>query len=521
MRNARGFLALSFSIAISVASVSAAYAQGRGPGAERGPAPAAREHKKEHKLLLQQTAKRLHARLGPRGYEVALGGTTLFTIDDCNYTVATIGNCMGPNPAAPYVIPVVPPWPDEYVDASMTNLLGPLPRQARGTYRLGNREAVLVLGWLPPPGKYFGIQSYVFSRKAQVNTADPIYTASLADAAMHHVLFATAPDPSRVLVFSSIGNSHNNATIEAASGSAFNQRRAFLIATDQALAREITDALERARIADRDEVFVEPVSTAVARTGLDADADEFMTLIRYAHPEDEEAGNLWREHPPLLVLRIRDRAANATEPWPRPTYDSKGGQSELALQGSLDDLVAAVRQQWGQPTAPGGSFRSLQQSVDLIGQHCLVRPMSCLGDTQDADYQASPTVDLDDGKVIAVVGTLGTATGNASYVGLSVNWMSILKGVANVSDEALQGSAAAFSGTVANTDKFYLHYYARDCSGLAPCQEVTEAMVPQGDVIKIIQRNYVAPGTTRGADPDNVLNPVAIVLDGTVRPASR
>lgn len=100
MRNARGFIALSLGIAISVASVSAAYAQGRGPSVERGPAAAAREHKKQHKLLLQQTAKRLHARLGPRGDEVALGRTKLFTIDDCNFTVVIVldGAC-GPRTA--------------------------------------------------------------------------------------------------------------------------------------------------------------------------------------------------------------------------------------------------------------------------------------------------------------------------------------------------------------------------------------------------------------------------------------
>jgi hypothetical protein len=518
MVHARGFLPLSFSIALLVGSASAGYAQSQGPGAQPG-SPAATQQARTLQGASQRTAARLQGTLAASGYEVALGGTKLFTIDDCQFTVQTIGNCMGPNPAAPYVIPVVPPWSDEYVDPAMKNLLGPLPRQTQGTFRMGSREALLVVGWLPPPGKYFGIQTYVFSRKAAVNTDDPVYKLSLTDPAMHRVLFATGPDPSRVLVFSSIGNSQNNVTIEGASGAAFNQRRAFVISTDAGLARDITDTLVRAHIADRDGVFVEPVSTQVARTGLDAAADDFMTLIRYAHPQNEAAGTLWREHPPLLVLRIRDRAGTATEPWPAPQYDPKGGNSELALQGNLDALVAAVKQQWGQPAATGGAFRSLQESVDLIGQHCLARPMSCLGDTQDADYQASPTVDLDGGKIIAVAGTLGTATGNASYVGLSVNWMKILKGVTNVSDDVLQGSASAYSGTVANTDKLYLHYYARDCTGIPNCQQITEAMVPSGEVIKIIQRNYVAPGTARGADPAKVLNPVAIVLDGSSRPA--
>jgi hypothetical protein len=36
--------------------------------------------------------------------------------------------------------------------------------------------------------------------------------------------------------------------------------------------------------------------------------------------------------------------------------------------------------------------------------------------------------------------------------------------------------------------------------------------------LKIVQRNYVVPGSARGADPTRVVNPVLIVLDGASRP---
>jgi hypothetical protein len=102
---------------------------------------------------------------------------------------------------------------------------------------------------------------------------------------------------------------------------------------------------------------------------------------------------------------------------------------------------------WDLPITTG-QFHSLQLAVDLIGQHCLNRPMNCLGDTQDADYQAGPTITPYDNTVIAVVGTLGKATGNAIYSALSVNWLKYLKGVANISDPDLQGSASRYSGAV-------------------------------------------------------------------------
>ena len=108
-------------------------------------------------------------------------------------------------------------------------------------------------------------------------------------------------------------------------------------------------------------------------------------------------------------------------------------------------------------------FRSLSLWVDLIGQHCLGYdgppepdasiplprgPMNCLGDSQDADYQISGgTYPLDDNQVIAVVGTLGTKTGNATYTSLSVNWFPELVGVLNRDDMVLEESAKKFKET--------------------------------------------------------------------------
>lgn len=503
--------ALSRALVLGALCVSAAHASD-------AQTPSLAENANVLPAHLEGQVKRLEAALRARGYEVARGATKLFTIDDCKYPIAVLGNCLGNNPAAPYVIPTVPLWSDEYVDTTMKNLLGPLPDKTWATHRLDKRESLLVFGQLPPLGRYFGFQSYVFTRTGQINTSDPIYQ-QVTDPFLHKILFSPAPDPSRVVVFASIGNSDNNVTIRRQSGAVFNQQRAFLVSTDAALSRELTDVLVRTGVSAREDVFVEPVSSQVVRLGLGKAADDLVTLIRYAQPQNEQAGNRWRQHPPLVVLRVRDKNANATEPWPRPVYDPKTARPELAQSGNLAALVTAIKERWGQPAAAATSFESLQISLDLIGQHCLLRPMNCLGDTQDADYQVSPTLTIDDHRVIAVAGTLGTATGNATYVGLSVNWLSVLEGVSNLSNVDLRGSAASFAGTVANAGKFYVQYFARDCTGIAHCQVITEKMVPRGQVIKVVQRNYVVPGSARGADPHKVLNPVAIVLDGATRPA--
>ena len=516
------FRAACLSIAMLAASASIAHAAEHGHQQGNGPPPWAHGQSQRLHAQLEGKIHRLQAELKAKGYEVARGATKLFSIPDCQYAVAVLGNCMGNNPAAPYIMPTMPLWPDEYVDEGLRGVLGPLPNDNWATHRMDKREAVLVVGLLPPPARYFGIQTYVFSRAGALNTSDPIYQKTLLDPVMHNLLFSVVPkSPSRLLTFSSMGNSINNVTIERQSGAAFNQRRAFVISTDKGMAHEMTDAIVRARVSDKDEVFNEPVSSSIARLGLGAEADDFMTIIRYAQPDDEDAAEAWRQERPIAVLRVRDRNTNAAEPWPKPVYDPKTARSELGLADNVSALVGAIKQQWGQPGASVGPFVSLQLSVDLIGQHCLARPMNCLGDTQDTDYQLSPTVIPDDNTVIAVAGTLGTVTGNATYVGLSVNRIVDLTAVANASDKDVQGSASAFSTAVSNTDKLYVQYFARNCAGIAHCLTITEEMVPKGAAIKIIQRNYVVPGTARGPDPAQLVNPVAIILDRSALTAGR
>ncbi|MGZ3808452.1 MAG: hypothetical protein ACXVCE_10225 [Bacteriovorax sp.] len=463
-------------------------------------------------LSLSTKVQSFKANLEASGYEVLRGNWNLFTIDDCKYAVAKMGNCFGNNPASPYVIPTVPLWPDEFVDHYMKDAIGPTQGNTWWTHRFDEREAVVVLGLLPPPGGYFGIQSYVFTRQGTINTNDEIYK-SLTDEFMKSILFMPSPNPSRIMVFSSLGDSNNNVTIQRQSGASWEQERYFIITPDAVMERKVTEALLKAGVNDRKQIFTEPVSKDLAHLGLGSSADDFMTIIRYSMPYDEVMGERWRRSLPIAVFRVREKnSTRPVEPYPAPVREARTARPELELQGDLDNLVKAVKQQWGQADVPDSRSQSLLLWVDLVGDHCLKRPMNCLGDNSDADYQVSKTVSVDEGNVIAAVGVLGTATGNANYVSLSVNWLPPLVGVINRSNDDLAGSAGAFSSTVANTDKLYVQYFARNCTGIPNCTTVSEAAVPRGDWIKIIQRNYVVPGTTRGADPTQLVNPTIIVF---------
>lgn len=479
---------------------------------------------------LEQKVQRFRDDLEARGYEVTRGYFTLWGAEDCKYPLTTVGFCYGNNPAAPYVFAVVPSWKDEFVDQRFHHAVLAAQRGMSATFRLDAQEALVVMAELPPPARYFSIATNVFSRKTALNPADPIYAGLGNQPLLRNILFATSPDPDRLMMLASIGNSTNNVVMERTSGSPWRQQRFFVITPDAGAAEAMTAALLRAGVPSAAHVFADSVAPALVRVGLGRDADDLYTYVRYAMPEDSVAGEAWRETLPLTILRVRHGSgAGPARPLPVPAYDQRTANfDEAELATDLGALVNAVRARWSQPSAAVGPSISAYTVLDLVGQHCLGYPnpargpMNCLADNQDTDYQITlPALHIDDGQVIAAVGTLSTATGNATYVSLGVNRFPALVGVANLSDADLEGSAASFQAALQHDAAlFYVYYLARDCTGLDPCLEIPRKLFPIGETLKLMQRNYVNPGSARGPVPSKVLNPFAITLDGRARPSS-
>ena len=484
---------------------------------------------------LEQTVGQLRTDLETKGFAVARGYFTLWGVDDCKYPIQSVGYCYGNNPTAPYVLAMVPPWNDEYVDQRFHHLLNEPLRNMTAIHRLDPREALVIVAQLPPPARYFGLGTNVFTREAVLNSNDSIYVKLstnpvFSDPLLLGILFGVSPDPSRRMMIASIGNSINNAMIENQTGqSPWNRPAYFVITSDADLQAKMADALVRAG-ATRSDIFTEPVAPGLIRLGLNRSADDLVTYIRYAMPDDTTAGDQWRQKLPITILRVRDMSSRQyDQPLPIPAYTEHTATFDQMAKPMTDDfanLQNAVRSYWGQPEAPLIPFFSAYKFLDLLGQHCLGSPdptrgpMDCLGDSQDDDFQISGSGQIDNGEVIAVVGTLATETGNATYTSLSVNWFPQLVGVANIDDTALKGSAAPFASALKNysDNMFYVYYVARDCTGLAHCREISTKLVPNGALLKFIQRNYMNPGSTSGPDPNKMLNPVAIVLDGNHQP---
>jgi len=268
-------------------------------------------------------------------------------------------------------------------------------------------------------------------------------------------------------------------------------------------------------------------------------------------PDDEQAANVWRKSLPksLSVLRVRRLSAPDADPYdqydpndpnlPGRIADERDGQNESGLGDDLTALVDAVvarADSQGLALATDPEYgENPQPMIDLLngleqfGPACRYIGMNCLGDNQDASYFLFKPRPLDTGRIYAVVSTLATETGNGTYVGLSVNDASLLKGVLNISDTKLKGSASSYDSEDVDVDKFFVHFFTRDCDAIADltdgaCTTITERMVPlagddkaPGDPelhgkFSAAVRAYVAVGSERGANPPLQLSPVLITF---------
>jgi hypothetical protein len=274
------------------------------PSSAGGPRPENKVPKE-----VETTAKGLADRLEHQGYEVSRGYFKLYTHEDCDSSYAVLGTCNGNNPAAPYVQPVVQPWPEEYVDPHLAGAFGPTAAGYATTFRFAPREALVILGVLPPPAAYFGLQTYLFTRQGAFDMKSAQYQYFAPNAYMLRMFFSTVPnEPERIQAFSSLSNSNNHVVIERQSGEVWDQVRYIIITPDRSMNDVVRDALSVIGIEGQD-VFTEPVPKDM-RIGLSQSQDDFVPFIRYAMPRDGGGPGTqsakWRKDLPLVVLRIRD-----------------------------------------------------------------------------------------------------------------------------------------------------------------------------------------------------------------------
>ncbi len=463
--------------------------------------------------------------LRDRGLEVREGYLRAFTIADCDYVIGKTGVCFGNNPAAPYIIPVIPAWDNERLCPQRVTVFPDTPVGYGAIRQFDLREATVVIGRMPSPARYFGFQTYQYSRKGELNKKTDVY--DYINTNFPYLVGQFYKDdvcPGRIISFASISNSNNNVVSEEREKPFWSQFRSFIITPDQTMDSIVRASLNQAGIQDA-KILTEHIPSSVT-VGLLDDADDFISLIRYAMPENVEKADDWRAVPQCVVLRVRDRNTHRSpKPYPAFSPEKRTAENENYLSRDLNALNNNVRAKWNlgpAPDPPDVSDRMIDiqrvSTMDLVGPDCIANTINCQGDSQDTTYMGRYDMPLeteDKDFIYAVVGTIGVETKNATYTSLGVYSSESNKGLACISDTQLKDSQQFLPKEPIrfdHADKFFIWYFCRDCSKVKTnnCSEIDTADVPLMKTLKLTMRNYIHPGTARGPNSDPPFKPEGI-----------
>ena len=476
--------------------------------------------------------------LSAAGYDVKQGGLYILDSTGCQLYLEIFKTCAGNNPVAPYLV-MQPPVAGEYVDPNYATAFG--TTTSTGTpinefYRLGDNEALVVLVDMPPRAAYLGYQSYDYTRDIGNY---PSGTSNLG----------TAPDSSRVITFGSLGNATNNVVIQRQSGVDWGGGVVGMITTsNQTLDSALRAVFKNSTTMNSNLLFSEPIGNNVT-TGIGKKADELFTLMRYALPENLDAGNAWANTPGdhVWVFRVTDNSGASVSRYGAPSYTRKTATIETTLASDQQELASLlqgyVTSVQGFPATTTSMYTTVYYNAagDLtlqVGSYCIANGLNCAGDDQDTDaYRLSNVGTLSDTHTAFVVGIDHTqypaAVGaNATYVSVGVYDGTSLTGVDGVS-QTNQAAAGFTAGTLTGSAKqalqdlglynqasaalkaslqyFYVAAFARQCVVSSSwCLPVSTSEIPGSHPIILSQRAYMRPGTTTGGNPNVMLTPLVV-----------
>jgi hypothetical protein len=530
-------------------------------------------------------------------FEVTQGTVWLMEADtNCPKLVDVFSSCFANNAAAPYLIPRYPvsgsyeSWytitsGDEpkgdgtYFESTEGDLWG----ESDGTpynafFRVADNEAFVQIVNLPPSAAYFGSQSYVFTRDVGYYE-DQGYEltpkcSELDSEANYDPPTVCNPDYpqfesiNRISVFASLGDAINDEEIRRRDEDLdWGGGTVVIITThNKSLADELVREASDAGL-DEGRIFIEEVYDNTS-LGKDEDSDEFISLIRYALPEDEAAGNAWKANRSENILTYRVAASDAGyEGYGAPFSDNPTGYGEKEStevedgQGYAESLneLGGILKDWIDTEVP----RSYHLNVDasnlemdistecqltgddtvtpcFVGKVCLENYANCFGDSQDTDsYRFGGIGWLLESDVMFVIGVNHTKLDAATY--LSLSFYDTVDAWGKASSSQTNGTAVGFSQgdfngsaenvlgalgllsqvsatlngnlsdlyvIVVNREKSSEVFNAICSNDEGPCVTLSEQDLgyEPDDILTISQRAYIKPGSTRGTAPGSLIN---------------
>lgn len=449
-------------------------------------------------------------------------------------------SCFGNNAGSAYVVPFLPPapnqspsagvhndvyeWADEkpsvYYDENKTDNYpaNPYFSPVGWSYKLAENEAVVLVGELPPECKYYSFINYIFFTELKdgkdYSKEKGFFKIGTEETGFYHP------------VFGSLGAPINPVNIKSQGGEKYSSKFAIIITGDKNTYTKTKNALVSAGVAENI-INESPLPAATLNMGLEKGKDTFTTLMRISQPtnksEYEDYINSLSEK--FKVYRITPKDENTEKSLYGTDYarERGTGKSETAVLPDAPSTLAEIRARLIEEYGADYTYEELSADIAVPeGMTAYLNDTNAQGDNRDTTYLMTRDFTLNsDEDFIVVYGVNHTKTKKSTYSNTVLYSRPMLNGIASVYDSLYEGSSYKYlDASNENRDSYYVYKFARtkndDYTAVIEYSEGNEKGeyygADNGDTLLLAYRAYLEPETGVGASYYEIIYDRAIVF---------
>lgn len=449
-------------------------------------------------------------------------------------------SCFGNNAGSAYVVPFLPPapnqspsagvhndvyeWADEkpslYYDENKTDNYpaNPYFSPVGWSYKLAENEAVVLVGELPPECKYYSFINYIFFTELKdgkdYSKEKGFFKIGTEETGFYHP------------VFGSLGAPINPVNIKSQGGEKYSSKFAIIITGDKNTYTKTKNALVSVGVAENI-INESPLPAATLNMGLEKGKDTFTTLMRISQPtnksEYEDYINSLSEK--FKVYRITPKDENAEKSLYGTDYarERGTGKSETAVLPDAPSTLAEIRARLIEEYGVDYTYEELSADIAVPeGMTAYLNDTNAQGDNRDTTYLMTRDLTLNsDEDFIVVYGVNHTKTKKSTYSNTVLYSRPMLNGIASVYDSLYEGSSYKYlDASNENRDSYYVYKFARtkndDYTAVIEYSEGNEKGeyygADNGDTLLLAYRAYLEPETGVGASYYEIIYDRAIVF---------
>lgn len=499
-------------------------------------------------VLSLQDYKQWITSLSP-SYQVLQGAVAVFDQELEDLSIEVFNSSFANNSATPYIIPELPiegTELDPYY-APPFNTPGPNGSTVNIGFKVSDEQALVSIISFPPKAAYCGYQTYLFCSEASnyIDITSPFERT-------------VSPDPNRYEIFGSLGDAINNRTIaEQYTNNPWGQSIVMYITTSNSNLANALISSATAYGIDPRSIFVEKIGSNVI-TGRGLESDDFVTLMRYALPEDDDTAENWRNNlsSNMLVYRVTNEdlfvSRFGAESYKAHTINVPETTFSPSLYTALTQLATLMQNYLEEQQHSPATYKETRAlSVDnsegvptdgYVGSNCIAYGFLCLGDSQDTSTYAAVDLNfLNIQQTAFIIGVNHTVTAmdNTEYLDINVNNALIQTSFGDIAQTNVASvgfSSGILNGSVpnvlnalgisipldnveliANLNNLYITFVTRDIDN-PTISAIPEyginlegvSQIPLDAPLTIFERTYLLPGSTVGGNENFMIYPFVI-----------